>query len=126
MCLLAFILIALVLRGLRVRRVKARMDWLGAVLISLSLTALNIGVGGSSQETGAIQWIGARLAPTRRAVFDRGIGAVHLVLVAAGAPALSSGAATVIPPSQLFSRHDRKFFIGTSLFIAIAKRAIIH
>ena len=30
------------------------MDWLGALLISLSLTALNIGVGGSSPETGSI------------------------------------------------------------------------
>jgi hypothetical protein len=54
LCLLAFILIAIILRSLPRPTREGSMDWLGAVLISLSLTALNIGVGGSSQETGSI------------------------------------------------------------------------
>ncbi len=54
MCLLAFILIAILLRSLPRPAREGSMDWLGAVLISLSLTALNIGVGGSIQETGSI------------------------------------------------------------------------
>jgi MFS family permease len=51
-CLLGFVLIALALRGLPRQPQPGRMDWLGAVLIALCLTALNIGLGGSGAENG--------------------------------------------------------------------------
>jgi MFS family permease len=48
-CLLAFLLIYVVLRGLPRLPKEGSMDWLGAVLISLGLTALNIGLGGNAE-----------------------------------------------------------------------------
>ena len=47
-CLLAFLLIMYLLRGVGQQRSKGSMDWLGAVLITLSLTVLNIGLASGS------------------------------------------------------------------------------
>ncbi len=46
-CIVSFLLIALVLRNIKTTVPKTRMDWLGAVLIALSLSFLNIGLGSS-------------------------------------------------------------------------------
>lgn len=48
-CLLAFVLIALVLRRLPPIPSQSRMDWTGALLASAALTALNIGLGSGAE-----------------------------------------------------------------------------
>ena len=52
-CLLAFVLIALALRGVNTLQApaagKARMDWLGALLISLCLAAINLGLNSNAE-----------------------------------------------------------------------------
>jgi MFS family permease len=48
-CLLAFLLIWYLMRNVPQERSAGGMDWLGAALISISLTALNIGLGGGSE-----------------------------------------------------------------------------
>ena len=96
------------------------MDWLGAVLISLSLTALNIGVGGSSQETGAIS--GSAQGWFQRAWPFLAAALVLFILF------LWRQVRLPYPLVQLplFRRPNfspatiANFFIGTSLFIAIA------
>lgn len=120
MCLLAFILIALVLRNLTRPTREGSMDWLGAVLISLSLTALNIGVGGSSQETGSIN--GSAVTWFQRAWPFLTIAVVLLLLflwrqvrLAHPLVQLSLFRLPNFSPATLAN-----FFIGTSLFIAIA------
>ena len=120
MCLLAFILIALILRGLARPAREGRMDWLGAVLIALSLTALNIGVGGSSQETGSIS--GSAQGWFQRAWPFLAAALVLFILF------LWRQVRLPYPLVQLplFRRPNfspatiANFFIGTSLFIAIA------
>ncbi len=119
-CLLAFVLIAVVLRGLPRTSGEGKMDWLGAVLISLSLTALNIGVGGSSQETGTIS--GSAGDWLQRAWPFLAAALVFLFLF------LWRQVRLPYPLIQLplFRRPNfspatlANFLIGTSLFIAIA------
>jgi MFS family permease len=48
-CLLALMLIAVVLRKLPFTPARSRMDWLGALLVSAALTALNIGLGSNAE-----------------------------------------------------------------------------
>jgi MFS family permease len=58
-CLLAFILITLALRSFSgphaVSLTKGRMDWLGALLITFCLTALNIGLNSNTQTISTFQ-----------------------------------------------------------------------
>ncbi len=120
MCLIAFILIAVVLRGLPRPAREGSMDWLGAVLISLSLTALNIGVGGSSPESGSI-------AGSAESWFLRAwpflAAALALFLLFLWRQARLEHPLIQLP---LFRRPNfspatlANFLIGTSLFIAIA------
>jgi MFS family permease len=120
MCLLAFILIAIILRGLSHPKREGSMDWLGAALISLSLTALNIGVGGSSQEIGSIS--GSAQGWFQRAWPFLAAALVLLLLF------LWRQVHLPYPLVQLplFRRPNfspatlANFLIGTSLFIAIA------
>jgi MFS family permease len=120
MCLLAFLLIAVVLRSLSRPTREGSMDWLGAVLISLSLTALNIGVGGSSQETGSIS--GSAEAWFLRAWPFLTAALVLFILFLWRQVRL----AHPLIQLPLFRRPNfspatlANFFIGTSLFIAIA------
>jgi EmrB/QacA subfamily drug resistance transporter len=51
-CALAFLLVYFVLRDLPQKSLVRRMDWLGAALIALGLTALNLGLGVSSEAGG--------------------------------------------------------------------------
>jgi MFS family permease len=120
MCLLAFILIAVVLRSLPRTPREGSMDWLGAVLISLSLTALNIGVGGSIQETGSI-------SGSTQDWFQRAwpflIAALVLLSLFLWRQVRLKHPLIQLP---LFRRPNfspatlANFLIGTSLFIAIA------
>jgi MFS family permease len=50
-CLIAFLLIWYLLRNIPQERSAGNMDWLGALLITISLTILNIGLGSSSDST---------------------------------------------------------------------------
>lgn len=120
LCLLAFVLIAVVLRGLTRPTREGSMDWLGAALISLSLTALNIGVGGSSQETGSISTPGERWLQHAWPFLAAALVFVILFLwrqLRLPHPLIQ------LP---LFRRPNfspatlANFLIGTSLFIAIA------
>jgi len=120
MCLLAFILIALILRGLSRPVREGSMDWMGAVLISLSLTALNIGVGGSSQETGTV-------SGSAQGWFQRAwpflIAALVLFILFLWRQVHLTHPLVHLPLFRLpnFSPATiANFFIGTSLFIAIA------
>jgi MFS family permease len=56
-CLLAFVLIALALRGAQRAPSfdQGKMDWLGAVLISLGLAALNLGLGSNLESGGSFK-----------------------------------------------------------------------
>ena len=53
-CLLAFVLVARALHRIPVPRLPGRMDWLGALLIALSLTALNISLNSDSGTTSTL------------------------------------------------------------------------
>jgi MFS family permease len=120
MCLLAFILIAIILRKMPRPEREGRMDWLGAVLISLSLTALNIGVGGSSQETGAIS--GSAQSWLQRA-WPFLLAALILLILFLWRQVRLPHPLVQLPLFRLPNFTPAtlaNFFIGTSLFIAIA------
>ncbi|MDD2923167.1 MAG: MFS transporter, partial [Anaerolineales bacterium] len=53
-CLLAFLLIWYLMRDVPQERGAGGMDWIGAALISIALTLLNIGLGGNSESGSAL------------------------------------------------------------------------
>ena len=50
-CLIAFVMIWYLLRGVPQERSEGNMDWLGALLIAVSLTMLIVGLGGGAENT---------------------------------------------------------------------------
>jgi MFS family permease len=54
LCALVFILLAIALRETRPEESRTSMDWLGAVLISLSLAFFNIGLGAGSEASSSL------------------------------------------------------------------------
>jgi MFS family permease len=121
-CLLGFVLIAIVLRGLPRLPREGKMDWLGAVLISLSLTAVNIGLGSNAESTGgSLNSEGGAGWPRYAVPFL--IAAVVFLVLFLWRQARLAYPLVLLP---LF-RHPNfslaslaNFLVGTSLFIAIA------
>lgn len=119
-CLVAFGLIAVALRGLPRPATSGRMDWLGALLISAGLAALNIGLG-SSDSGGTFSrgenanWLATALPYTLAA-----LGFLGLFLWR------QARAADPLIPLSLFRLPNfaaaslSNFLVGFCLFIAIA------
>jgi MFS transporter, DHA2 family, triacylglyceride efflux pump len=124
-CLLAFVLIALVLRGLPQPHGVGKMDWLGAMLISLGLAALNLGLGSNSGIGDTFQFE-PRTDWLRSAAPFLVATAILIGLFIwrqAHAAAVQSGA---LVPLHLFKLPNFSFaglanlLVGIGLFIAIA------
>ena len=120
-CLLAFTLIAVAMTGLPRPPVRGQMDWIGALLISACLAALNLGLGttpetrvGLSSET-ASQGSGFSLPLL-----------IAAVLLLALFLWRQSRASFPLIPLSLFRRPNfasaslANFLVGVGLFIAIA------
>ena len=120
-CLLAFILIMVALTKLPHPNLGGKMDWLGAILISLSLTALNIGLGSE---------IGLGGQPGYQSNRDWVMRAAPLVMAAVVFLGLfiwrQRRAKDPLVPLSLFRQPNftsaslANFLVGVSLFIAIA------
>lgn len=117
-CLLAFLLIWYLMRDLRQDHSRGSMDWTGAALISISLTTLNIGLGGNSDSA---QLSGQSALP--QYTFPLILLAIFFLVLF-----LWRQKKTRHPliDLSLFRRQNypaaslTNFFIGFSLFIAIA------
>jgi MFS family permease len=120
-CLLAFLLVLFLLRGYQQPPGVERMDWLGAILISLALSSLNIALGtrvesGVSLEVGKQSILPPYAGPTLAATV------VFLILFLWRQRTFSYPLA----PLQLFKRRNfsaaslANFLVGFSLFVAIA------
>jgi len=120
-CLLAFVGIWRVLQRSRQDRVVARMDWLGAVLIALSLVLLNLGLGTSVDMGGSTAVADQSNLPVY--ALPLVIAAIFLFLFF-----LLRQARFTHPliPLHLFRKQNftlavlANFLVGLSLFVAIA------
>jgi len=119
-CAIAFLLIYFVLRELEQKTVIQRMDWLGAALITLALTALNLGLGVSSETGGGV--VEQQVAWPPYATF-----AVILAVFLIGAFLWRQARAEhPLVPLHLFQNRNlsaaslANFLVGYSLFVAIA------
>lgn len=117
-CLLGFILIFFALRGLQQPPAKTRMDWPGALLISASLTLLNVGLGSGSE----ISLTGQRAGAPAYAIPAVGGAVVFLGLFIWR----QARARHPLLELRLFKRRNvwaaslANFLVGAALFIAIA------
>ena len=120
-CLMAFLLILVVLAGLPRPQPTGRMDWLGAVLISICLTALNLGLGTQS-ETGNLL---TEAAGDNWFVHSAPFVAAALLFLGLFIWRQARAAYPLVPPS-LFRQTNftfaslANFLVGVGLFIAIA------
>ena len=119
-CLLAFILLARALRPIPVQPAQGRMDWLGALLIALSLVALNIGLNSNNSTTSTLT--SASSSPDQAAwPFVLAAGALFLLFIF-----WQRRAAHPLISFSLFRQPNftpaclANFLMGISLFIAIA------
>lgn len=119
-CTLAFILVHFMLRDLPQKSFVGRMDWSGAALITLGLTALNLGLGVSS-ETG-LGGVEQQVAWSPHVV-----PALILAALLIGAFLWRQARAEhPLVPLQLFRNRNfsaanlANFLVGYSLFVAIA------
>lgn len=120
-CLIAFLLIRRALAGLSEGEEETRMDWFGALLISLCLTALNVALG-TRAEVGGARDFGSQAALPTYAI------PVLLAAVISFALFLVRQARFEHPlvPLTLFRRRNfsaatiTNFMVGFSLFIGIA------
>jgi MFS family permease len=120
-CLLAFILIAYVLRSLPRGSPESRMDWGGAVLIALSLTLFNIALG-TGNELGGTYSLG-----DQSALPPYSVPCLIAALLLMGLFVLRQAhARDPLIPLKLFRKLNfsmaciANFLVGFSLFIAIA------
>jgi MFS family permease len=120
MCLIAFGWIALALRKLPQERHAERMDWLGALLISIGLASLTLGLGGSGEGGTTLMALGAEM--------DQGIRwpLLILALVAFTIFVLQQARSRyALLPLNLFRRRNlieasiANLLLGFSLFVAI-------
>jgi MFS family permease len=119
-CLLAFILVARTLRRIPVPPKQGRMDWPGALLISLSLAALNIGLNSNSE-------MNSSLTPASTSKIQGTLPFLLAALVLFGLFILwQRRAAYPLISFSLFRQPNfspaclANFLMGISLFIAIA------
>ncbi|HEY43495.1 MAG TPA: MFS transporter [Anaerolineae bacterium] len=119
-CALAFLLVYFVLRDLPQKSHVRHMDWLGAVLITLGLTALNLGLGVSSE-------IGGGSFERQVAWPPYAVPSLILALLLIGAFLWRQVRAEhPLVPLNLFRDRNfsaaslANFLVGYSLFVAIA------
>ncbi len=117
-CLVAFVLIALALRGLPQPRSEGKMDWVGALLISAGLALLNAGLGTNVE--GGTSPAGGGLPPYAGASVAGAVGLLILFV------AWQARAAYPLIPLSLFRKRNfsaasaANFLTGFGLFVAIA------
>jgi MFS family permease len=120
LCLLAFGLIAVALRKLPQKRHAERMDWFGALLISIGLAALTLGLGGGGEGSTTLMVIGAEVGQGIR--WPLLILALAIFLIFGFQQARSRQA---LLPYNLFRRRNlieasiANLLLGFSLFVAI-------
>jgi MFS family permease len=120
LCLIAYVIIWYMLKGVAQERSKGSMDWLGAVLITISLSVLNIGLGSNSDST----------TTTLGTQYGLPAYAIPLILTAVVFLALfiwrQKRTKYPLVDLSLFRRQNympasvANFLVGFSLFIAIA------
>jgi len=119
-CLIAFGLIAVALRKLPQERRADRMDWLGALLISMGLTALTLGLGGSGESGTTLMAVGTEIGHGIRwplLILSLAFFAIFVLQQARSNHALM--------PIGLFRRRNlvdagfANLLLGFSLFVAI-------
>jgi MFS family permease len=120
-CILAFVLIWISLKGFEESAVETRMDWLGAVLISLSLTALNVGLGTRVETAGALDL--GKASPLPSYAIPSLLAA--LVMLALFLLRQRRVPHPLVPLTLFLKRNIRaaslaNFMVGFSLFVAIA------
>jgi MFS family permease len=121
MCLVAFGLVAAALKKLPKSTSSGRMDWLGAVLISASLTTLNLGLGASG-ESGAAFSTGSQQTWSQNAAPYLAASLILFILFIWR----QARAKDPLVPLHLFKLPNftpaslANFLVGVSLFIAIA------
>lgn len=122
LCAAAFLIIYFALTGLpRLPEKVGRMDWLGAVLISLALATLNLGLGTDVDQSGTLN-LGGETALPRFAGGYLALSGLSLILFFWR----QQRTANPLIPLSLFQRPNfpaagvSNFLIGVSLFIAIA------
>jgi MFS family permease len=119
-CVLTFVLIAVALRGLPRPQKAGRMDWLGALLVSLGLMALNLGLGSSAEAMNGFSGPEGQAARFS-SPYLIAAGVLLLLFIWRQARAVAP-----LIPLHLFRRPNfsaatlANFLIGFSLFIAIA------
>lgn len=119
LCLLAFLLIVIALRGLPRAGRRGRMDWSGALLIAASLTLVNLGVGSPEAGGGSLTAAGDPAAVDVPLLLGGGILLFLFLAWQARSP-------SPLIPLGLFRKPNfspaalANFLIGFSLFIAIA------
>jgi MFS family permease len=120
-CAVAFLLIAVVLRDPDRQESLPSMDWLGALLISISLALFNIGLGAGSETSGALSSSGYTQLPKHM------IPTVLAALVVLGLFIYrETRASSPLIQLDLFRRANfsaasgANFLLGVGLFIAIA------
>jgi MFS family permease len=120
-CALGFLLIWRALRGLGEPSRNGRMDWLGAGLIALSLTALNLGLGTRAETSGSLQTGPGAGLPDYAVPMLLGASVLFGLFIWRQARARSP-----LLPLRLFRRPNyasagfANFLVGFSLFVAIA------
>ncbi|MBW8011768.1 MAG: MFS transporter [Chloroflexi bacterium] len=120
-CLLAFLLIWFLLRGVGQPRGEGRMDWLGALLITTSLSALILGLGTGAELSGSTGFEDQTALPPY--AFPAMIVAILLLglfiwrQLSAKHPLIPL---TLFRTPNFSPASLANFFVGFSLFIAIA------
>lgn len=117
-CILAFILIAKALRQIPKPTQGLKMDWLGALLISVCLTALNIAIGsGGEIDLASAQQEAAQINYPALILFALFLGLFIWQQARSKHPLIHLG---LFRKSNFSWAGVANFLIGTSLFIAIA------
>jgi MFS family permease len=120
-CIMAFALIWISLRSFEESPSEHRMDWVGAVLISLSLTALNVGLGTRVEAAGGMD-LGRSSALPSYAGPSLAAALLLLVLFLLRQRRVPH---PLLPLTLFIKRNIRaaslaNFLVGFSLFVAIA------
>ncbi len=121
LCLLAFVMIWKVLQGTTKDRADARMDWLGASLIALSLVLLNVGLGTKVDLGGTLSQQGQIGMPSYALPFAAAAICLFVVFLLRQARINHP-----LIPLHLFRLQNftsatlANFLVGFGLFVAIA------
>lgn len=121
LCILSFVLIYRLLRSVPRNELESRMDWIGAILVSLSLTLFNIALGAGTDFSSTAQLSGTPTVP--KYALPVLVVALLVLFVFVWQQRRSKHPLIQI---SLFQRPNfsaaniANFLIGFSLFIAIA------